>query len=348
VPGARAPLKREETGWRTRPVFGEELASSSFGTEADENFNLEAWDVQPIFAFAWIFRADTGANRAPFMPLGIVIALPNEWGYLGPAFHSHTGGTLVGRRSFVGRLGTSPVIAMVGGVGKENARRASAALCDTHGATVLLSIGYAGALDPELRRGDIVLSAYSMSDRNEAPRDEDLEREDRLRGVADASHEHHVYVGPLYTANRIVARHEEKNALFTRTRCPVVDMESWAVYSEARARKLPFLGIHSITDTAEEDIPALEVINPFLKSESPWRYLRLLFDVLKRPKLFWDMAMLSRDAKIAGRNAAHFLVSNEGRLADLARDLRALGAAAKPSAAAAAAFSGAPTATRPA
>lgn len=261
------------------------------------------------------------------MPLGIVIALPNEWGYLAPAFHSHTSGSLVGKRAFIGRLGTAPVVAMIGGVGKVNARRAAAALCDMHGATALLSIGYAGALDPELRRGDIVLSAWSVNGKDGGGSEEDLEREGHLRRVADASHEHHVYVGPLFTADRIVARHEEKSALFARTRCPVVDMESFAVYSEARSRNLPFLGIHTITDTAEEDIPALEVITPFLMSESPWRYLRLIVNVLKRPKLFWDMAMLNRDAKIAGHSAAHFLTSNQGRLGELAQDLRARGAA---------------------
>jgi adenosylhomocysteine nucleosidase len=260
------------------------------------------------------------------MPLGIVIALPNEWGYLGPAFHSHAGGTLVGKRAFIGRLGTAPVVAVVGGVGKDNARRAAARLCEEHKATVLLSIGYAGALDPELRRGDIVLSAWSVNGLSAGPTEEDRAREARLRGVADASHEHHVYVGPLYTADRIVARHEEKSSLFARTGCPVVDMESWAVYSEARARNLPFLGVHTITDTAEEDIPALEVITPFLMSESPWRYLRLMLDVLLRPRLFWDMAMLNRDAKIAGHNAAHFLVANQARLAELAQDLRAVAA----------------------
>lgn len=262
------------------------------------------------------------------MPLGIVIALPNEWGYLGPAFHSHTGGSLAGKRAFVGRLGTAPVVAVVGGVGKANARRAAAHVCDAYRVTALLSIGYAGALDPELRRGDIVLSAYSVNGLSGGPSVEDLGREERLRNVADASHEHHVYVGPLYTADRIVARHEEKASLFRQTGCPVVDMESWSVYAEAQCRKLPFLGIHTITDTAEEDIPALEVINPFLMSESPLRYLRLMWDIVKRPKLFWDMAILNRDAKIAGQSAAHFLISNQGALGDLAEDLRAQGAAA--------------------
>lgn len=261
------------------------------------------------------------------MPLGIVIALPNEWGHLGPAFHSRMGGTLVGKRFFFGRLGTAPVVAVVGGVGKANARRAAAVLCDVHGATVLLSIGYAGALDPELRRGDIVLSAWSVNGMNEGPSEEDLEREGRLREVADASHEHHVYVGPLFTADRIVARHEEKIALFSRMGCPAVDMESFSVYSEACSRNLPFLGIHAITDTAEEDIPALEVITPFLMSESLWRYPRLIVDVLRRPKLFWDMAMLNRDAKIAGHSAAHFLTSNQECLGELTQDLRVRGAA---------------------
>jgi adenosylhomocysteine nucleosidase len=244
----------------------------------------------------------------------MVIALPTEWGYFKRAFHVHHEYHLDGRRHFKGRFGRLPITVVIGGVGKAKALAASKLLCDADKPSTLLSIGYAGALSPELKRGDIVLSSYSMNDTESTPQAIDLKLAEELKGVADESHEHHVYVSPLYTANRIVARHEEKRQIFEKTKALIVDMESFSVYSEARARGIPFIGIHAITDTAEEDIPALEIINPFLTSNSLWRYPKIFWDLATHPKFVVDLAILNHDAKVAGRNLAHFLKCNSANL----------------------------------
>ncbi len=256
------------------------------------------------------------------MPIGITIALPIEWGYLGRAFHGHQKGSLGGRRHYTGRFGDIPVSVIVGGVGKQNAGRAARLLCETHPPSVMLSIGYAGALSPELKRGDIVLSSYSLNEEPLGPSETDLAIERKLRTAAEASHEHHVYVGPLYTAERIVAQHEEKCQIFERTGAPVVDMESFAVYREARAHGIPFVGVHTITDTSEEDIPALGIITPFLMSDSLWRYPKIFWDLLCHPRFLVDMNVLNHDAKLAGHSLAHYLVSNARPLGNLLTDLR--------------------------
>src|SRR3989344_859675 len=137
--------------------------------------------------------------------------------------------------------------------------------------------------------------------------------------MADRSHEHHVYVSPLYTADRIIARHDEKNRLYLETDAGVVDMESYSVFQIARENGIPFVGIHSVTDTAEEDIPALEVITPFLSSKSAWRYPKIFWDIITHPKFIYDLAILNHDARIAGKYLAHFLKANEAALGDLIR-----------------------------
>ena len=251
------------------------------------------------------------------MQTGIVIALPTEWGYFRRAFHVHHERHLGEHRHYTGRFGRLPIAVVIGGVGRDNAAKATRLLCDAHKLSAILSIGYAGALSPDLKRGDIVLSSFSSSEDQSVPSPSDLALAEQLRGVVDESHEHHVYMSPLYTADKIVARHEEKRQIFDRTGAQIVDMESAAVYAEARKRNIPFVGIHAITDTAEEDIPALEIITPFLMSNSLWRYPQIFLDLAQRPRFIWDLALLNHDAKVAGRNLAHFLVANRATLGNL-------------------------------
>jgi nucleoside phosphorylase len=252
------------------------------------------------------------------MQVGIIIALPTEWGYFKRTFHVHRESKLAGHRHFAGRFGRLPISVVIGGVGKENAARAAGLLCEAHNdISALMTIGYAGALSPELKRGDIVLSSYAMTTQPFEPTDADLKLSEKLKGVADESHEHHVYVSPLFTADKIIARHEEKKELFEKMKTQIVDMESWSVYSEAKKRKIPYIGIHAITDTAEEDIPALGIITPFLMSESLWRYPKIFLDIASNPKVIVDMAFLNHDAKVAGRNLYHFLLANRANLGDI-------------------------------
>jgi len=255
------------------------------------------------------------------MQIGIVIALPTEWGYFRRAFDVHHEHHLGGHRHYTGRFGQVPIAVVLSGVGKRNAREAVKSLCDIHRISALLSIGYAGALDTELKRGDVVLSHSSRNEQKLEPHVTDDSLAEKLRSVADESHEHHVYLSPLYTADQIVARHEDKQQIFKATGIQVVDMESFSVYSEAKARGIPFIGIHTVTDTAEEDIPALEIITPFLMSNSLWRYPKLFWQLASHPRYVVDLALLNHDAKVAGERLTHFLVANRANLGRLLASL---------------------------
>lgn len=251
--------------------------------------------------------------------LGFVVALPNEWKYFRAAFNHLRRGRCQGLIEYRGLFGDLNCVIMLGGVGKENAAVAARTLVEHHSLSALISLGYAGALSPELIRGDIVLSAYSMTPAEPSVTQWELELEQNLHLMADQSHEHHVYVSPIFTADRIIARHHEKHRIFEQTGAEIVDMESISLFKVAREERIPFLGIHSVTDTAEEDIPALEVITPFLASKSFWRYPKIFWDITTHPKFIYDLAILNHDARIAGKNLAHFLKANEAALGHLIR-----------------------------
>ncbi|MDD2710879.1 MAG: hypothetical protein PHV34_23105 [Verrucomicrobiae bacterium] len=256
--------------------------------------------------------------------IGIVIALPTEWRYFRRAFIVHHERQLGGHRHYAGRFGDIPVAVIIGGVGKKNALAGALALCEHHSLSMLMTLGYAGALNSELKRGDIVLSSYSRNETVMQPSADDLSLADQLKAVADESHEHHVYVSPLYTANSIVARHEDKVDIYRRTGMSIVDMESYSVYSLAREKGIPFMGIHAVTDTAEEDIPALEIITPFLMSNSLWRYPRIFFELLTHPHYIFDLIPLNHDAQVAGERLAHFMIRNRGNVHHLLGQIRAM------------------------
>jgi adenosylhomocysteine nucleosidase len=251
---------------------------------------------------------------------GFVVALANEWKYFRDAFSDLHGGRCHGLPQYRGRYGGMDCLAVIGGAGRENAAAAARTLVEHHPVNALISMGYAGALSPELARGDIALSAYSFTQKNPEITSWERNLEQNLRRVADQCRRHRVHVGPLHTAGRIVARHEDKRRIHEETGAGVADMESISIFKVAREKQIPFLGIHSITDTADEDIPALEAITPFLASKSMWRYPRIFLDIVAHPGFIHDLAALHRDARIAGKNLVRFMKSNEAILGELIKN----------------------------
>ncbi|MGE3819694.1 MAG: nucleoside phosphorylase, partial [Isosphaeraceae bacterium] len=89
--------------------------------------------------------------------VGIVAALEIEVGYLidrleGVRRYSGAAGTVV-----EGVHADKLVAVIVGGVGRVAARNATTTLLDGHRPRWIVSAGFAGALDPDLRRNDVLL-----------------------------------------------------------------------------------------------------------------------------------------------------------------------------------------------
>jgi adenosylhomocysteine nucleosidase len=161
------------------------------------------------------------------------------------------------------------LMVQVSGMGCERAAHTAHRLVRA-GARALLCWGVAGALDPSLRCGDIVLATEviceaPLSLRLEAMRPTALPAHARLRTSAQwrsrmqaaLVRQGPVVQGPVLTSAELVCGPAHKSQLFRDTAAVAVDMESAAVGVVARLHGLPFMVLRVVADTAADALPAV-------------------------------------------------------------------------------------------
>src|SRR5690606_30627205 len=117
------------------------------------------------------------------------------------------------------------------------------------GVAALLSFGIAGALDPALASGDLIVAR-------------ELRDEGGHLYPCDAAWQEALHAALVETriacrraailgSRRLWRRPEDKRAQFAATGCSAVDMESGAVAAIAAAAGLPFLCVRAVADRAD-------------------------------------------------------------------------------------------------
>jgi hopanoid-associated phosphorylase len=118
------------------------------------------------------------------------------------------------------------------------------------GAERLLSFGLAGALDPSLTTGDLIVGKeiYTADERwvcDAAWQADLLARLPAARG------------GIIWGADRVIAEAAAKKDLFTQTKAQIVDMESHIVAAVAAKAGIPFAVLRVVVDPQEMSLPPL-------------------------------------------------------------------------------------------
>jgi adenosylhomocysteine nucleosidase len=170
------------------------------------------------------------------------------------------------------RAGFSTVV----GAG-DRQRTAALVAAATPAANLLVSFGIAGALAPELRPGDLILSAEIIS-AHRAWHGEPAWR----RRLAALSHSIGAASAPVLGADQILATSSDKAAARTRFSAVAVDLESDIVARAAAEVGIPFAVLRAIADPAERDIPpaALIALAPDGRPDLP----RVCASLLRRPR----------------------------------------------------------------
>jgi adenosylhomocysteine nucleosidase len=133
--------------------------------------------------------------------------------------------------------------------GDADATRAGIAGLIAGGADRLVSFGIAGALDPALKPGDLVIgSAVRTGDGLRVPVDQ--------RWLAHlAQHLTEARVADVVGSTEIAATAAAKATLHRDTGAACVDQESHWVADAAHAGRLPFIVVRAIADRARDDLP---------------------------------------------------------------------------------------------
>jgi nucleoside phosphorylase len=179
------------------------------------------------------------------------------------------------------------MIIVCGGIGTEAARRAAEAVIALYHPMLLLSVGFAGALDATLQGGDIFSPGIVIDAR------------DGSRFEIDGGK------GLLVTFME-VASSQQKATLSQAYGAQAVDMEAAAVATAARAHGLQFSATKVISDGLDFEMPQMA---RFIGSQGEFRTASFALFVALRPWLWQRVAILARNShKAATRLAAHLKV----------------------------------------
>ncbi len=135
------------------------------------------------------------------------------------------------------------------GVGIRNSRTQTSLIIQKLKPELIVFTGTAGALDPDLRIGDIIVVNKVIS----------LKRNSEIEIPVNLPYLGRKYiVGSVLTENRFVNDSEEKAKLYKATGAPLVDMESWGVMEAAKQSKTRLIIIRSVSDLASDDLPKIQ------------------------------------------------------------------------------------------
>ena len=207
-------------------------------------------------------------------------------------------------RVYVSTIGGAEIGVILTGVGPKQAAlqtsRAIRSECDA--LSFCISSGLAGALRPEYRIGEVLVTRSVLA---EVPR-ADLESQLLPSSeplVSFAAECGATVVETFHTAERAVARVEEKRHLGRTS--DAVEMESFEVFREAAACGIPAVAIRAVSDGLDEDLPL--DMNQLFTDEGQLSISRVMGQVALHPRSIPGLVKLRQNSKQAAESLARFL-----------------------------------------
>ena len=224
--------------------------------------------------------------------IAIIAAMERE---VAPLIRSWKVGTNVrtlehgGRRYRLFENGEATLVC--GGIGAEAARRATEAVIREVQPVRVISVGFAGALDPALQVGHVF----------------------EPRTVINAADGVRTEVGSgegILVSSTTVAGKEQKIRLRKAYGASAVDMEATAVAQGAQARGIEFAALKAISDDADFNLPA---VDRFVAADGSFQSVRFACYVALRPWLWGATIALARNSAKASRALSDALTNYLGR-----------------------------------
>ncbi len=166
-------------------------------------------------------------------------------------------------------------------------------LIDEQQPAVVLSLGFAGALEPMAGTADVVLcsSVRTMDGRSLDLDTESLAPALRRAGIEPA-------VGALLTVERPLLLHPDKWRARADSGAAVVDMEGFALAEAAREAGVPFLAMRVILDEFGEDLP--NFVGTIVEDGGRHEWAHSAAALARNPLLARGMLRLAGQARQAG------------------------------------------------
>jgi adenosylhomocysteine nucleosidase len=188
-------------------------------------------------------------------------------------------------------------VLVCGGIGADAARRAAEAVIVLYAPSVVYSAGYAGALDPRLKVGEIIRAA-------------------RVINAGDGSSAQIAGGDGVLVSYPAVATPAQKLKLRESYQAQAVDMEAAAVARAAEARGVGFSALKVISDEFNFEFPAT---GRFVDSAGRFHEMSFAWFAAVRPWLWLPVMRLARNSGRASRILCEEIRKLEGQ--EIAPDL---------------------------
>ena len=182
--------------------------------------------------------------------------------------------------------GKTGITILLTGIGRQNAEKSLREFLATHSPKLVLTCGFAGGLNPDLKLGDIIFETS----------DETLRA--KLLGAGAKQLK-------FFCADHIAITVAEKKKLRAETGADAVEMESAAIHAVCRERGIPCATVRVISDSANEDLPL--DFNALSKTDKGLDYGKLFFAITKSPGKIRALLELQKKTKFAAEQLAGIL-----------------------------------------
>jgi adenosylhomocysteine nucleosidase len=233
--------------------------------------------------------------------VGVIFALGIESAGLEDLLHGLTATKGHGFAVKQGAIAGRRVAVAISGAGRDRAARAAEALLAGHRPRWVVSAGFAGGLDENLRRGDILLVDQVIDEQNNVI---PIDLSEVQKTVAELGN---LRVGRLLTCDRVVRSPGEKRALGRQYGALAVDMETYATAALCRDRGARLLALRAISDALDDELPPdMELL--LAQKTNAARFGAALGAILRRPGSVKDMLKMRENALVASDRLAKYIV----------------------------------------
>jgi adenosylhomocysteine nucleosidase len=143
------------------------------------------------------------------------------------------------------------IVVAISGVGIKKARNCTNTLIKKYDPKIIVSAGFAGALNPKLRLGDLFIPEWALSLKNQ----EKIYLDNSLPYIAFK-----YLSGGILTENSFINVKEKKLDLFVQSSADIVDMETWAIAEAAGKLDTRVISVRSVSDLTNQHLPRMEQI----------------------------------------------------------------------------------------
>jgi adenosylhomocysteine nucleosidase len=204
--------------------------------------------------------------------IAITFALPAESSDFVSLLEKPAGLSREGVETIRGQLHGKSVAVLHTGVGRKICAHRMDVALRREEFEFVISAGFAGALEKELRIGNLLVS-------------ENYSSPQLLRSAQNALTGDGVFQGKLLTVPEVIESNSEREQLAARTGAAAVDMETEFIAEICADHQLPMLSLRAISDTPSEPFPApAHVLFDIEKQRTD--FLRLAFYLIKHPGAF--------------------------------------------------------------